>query len=133
MPAALDLQLFELPVHLHHVGMLLGVFQPQFSALDAQLDLFPVEAGKVGVCLDAATGGRFGWGGLERAGCLHHPRVRAASGCDAVIWEELACGDEEGGAGSGGGADEMLDDDDAQADQQEHADGCAKCQYPQQT
>lgn len=47
--AAFDAQLFELPIDLHHVGMLLGVGQQQLGPLDAQFDLFFVEAGEVGV------------------------------------------------------------------------------------
>jgi hypothetical protein len=47
--AAFSAQLFELTVHLHHVGMLSGVLQQQFGASDPQLDLFFVEAGEIGV------------------------------------------------------------------------------------
>lgn len=56
MPAALGAQLFELPVHLHHVGMLWGVLQQQFGATDAQLNLFFIEAGQVSVRCDGGFG-----------------------------------------------------------------------------
>jgi hypothetical protein len=56
--AALGAKLFELPVDLHHVGMLFGVLQQQFGALDAQFNLLFVEAGKVFIRFDRRFGRR---------------------------------------------------------------------------